>query len=109
MKKTDKDLPVTGTEKELPTLPKANFKLQDIEEELSKNKKLIEMTSGGEHGEGDSGSDDEPSEDNMGEDELAEVVPIQKKKEEEIKPPLKKKTEPIKVEKGDDLKAASAQ
>ena len=67
MKKTDKDLP-TGSE---PTLPKASFKLADIEDELSKNKKFIEMTSGGEHGEGDSGSDDEPSEDNMEEDEFA--------------------------------------
>lgn len=44
------------------------------------------MTSGGEHGEGDSGSDDEPSEDNMEEEELSQVVPIPKKKEEEVKP-----------------------
>jgi len=106
MKKTDKELPA-GTEP-LPILPKATFKLSDIEDELSKNKKLIEMTSGGEHGEGDSGSDDEPSEDNMDEEELSQIVPIPKKKEEDKPQPPKKKTEPIKIDKQDELKATSA-
>lgn len=37
-------------------------------------------------------------------------MPIPKKKEEEVKPPPpKKKTEPIKIDKQDELKAASAQ
>ena len=60
------------------------------------------MTSGNEDGDGDEGSDSQPSEDNLDEDELALIVPIQKKKEEEVVKQVpqnkKKPAEPIKVE-----------
>lgn len=86
------------------------IKLAEIENELATNKKLIEMTSGGEDGEGESGSDSEPSEDNLEEEELAQIVPLPKKKEEPEPPKQatkKKVAEPIKVDKEE--KAASAQ
>jgi hypothetical protein len=66
-----KDAPITE-----PTLPTLKVKLAEIESELAQNRKLIEMTSGDEDGDGDAGSDSEPSEDNMEEDQLAEIVPI---------------------------------
>ena len=50
-----------------------NFK--EIENELSSNKKLIDMTNGKDDGES-SGSDSQPSEDNLDEEELSTVVPI---------------------------------
>jgi len=62
-----------------------NFK--EIENELSNNKKLIDMTNGREDG-ASSASDSQPSEDNLDEEELATVVPIQKKPEKKVvKPP----------------------
>lgn len=66
-----KDTPIAE-----PTLPTLKVKLAEIESELAQNRKLIEMTSGDEDGDGDAGSDSEPSEDNMEEDQLAEIVPI---------------------------------
>jgi hypothetical protein len=39
------------------TLPKIKIKISEIENELATNKKLIEMTSGNEDGDGDEGSD----------------------------------------------------
>lgn len=73
-----------------------NFK--EIENELSNNKKLIDMTNGREDGES-SGSDSQPSEDNLDEEELATVVPIQKKPEKKVvkPPPLKPKPIPTPV------------
>jgi hypothetical protein len=38
-------------------LPKVKIKISEIENELATNKKLIEMTSGNEDGDGDEGSD----------------------------------------------------
>lgn len=78
-KKTPAEIASTEVVREL---PKAKFKLVDIENELAQNKKLIEMTAGDEDGDGDAGSDSEPSEDNLDEDELALIVPMPKKKEE---------------------------
>lgn len=67
-------------------MPCSSFKLADVELELKENKKLIEMTSGDEDGDGDAGSDSEPSEDNMDENELSEIVPLPKK-QEVVEPP----------------------
>lgn len=67
-------------------MPYSSFKLADVELELKENKKLIEMTSGDEDGDGDVGSDSEPSEDNMDENELSEIVPLPKK-QEVVEPP----------------------
>jgi hypothetical protein len=53
-----------------------------LEDELTKNKKLITMTTGNEDGES-SGSDSEPSADNLDEEEMASVVPIKPK----VQPP----------------------
>ncbi len=50
----------------------------DLEKELTQNKQLIRMTSGGED-DGSSGSDSEPSADNLEEEEMAQVVPIKPK------------------------------
>lgn len=105
LKKEKQDAPMSQE----PVLPKTEIKLADIEEELAKNKKLIEITSGGEHGDGDSGSDDEPSEDNMEEDELAQVVPLPPKKEEPEPPKPEKKPEKKPEPPKKDEKAASAQ
>ena len=69
-----------------------NFK--EIENELSNNKKLIDMTNGREDGES-SGSDSQPSEDNLDEEELATVVPIQKKPEKKIVKPPPPKPKPV--------------
>ena len=43
---------------------------QDLENELTQNKQLIQMTSGADD-EGSSGSDSEPSADNLEEEEMA--------------------------------------
>lgn len=62
---------------------------KDLENELSKNKKLIAMTTGEEGA--SSGSDSEPSADNLEEEEMAKIVPIKitkKPKKEEKKQPL---------------------
>lgn len=69
-----------------------NYK--EIENELSSNKKLIDMTNGREDGES-SGSDSQPSEDNLDEEELATVVPIQKKPEKKVAKPAPPKPKPI--------------
>lgn len=96
-------------ESELAQKPK--FKLADIEQELTSNKKLIEMTAGNEDGDADEGSDSEPSEDNLDEEDLAQIVPLPKKNPEpenvKINTVKQKKTEPIKVEK-EEQKAVSA-
>ena len=47
------------------------FKADDLEAELTQNKQLIKMTSGGEDDDGSSGSDSEPSADNLEEEEMA--------------------------------------
>jgi hypothetical protein len=47
------------------------LKCFDLENELEKNKKLIEMTEGAEDGEDSAASDSEPSEDNLEEAEMA--------------------------------------
>ena len=47
----------------------------DLAQELSKNKKLLAMTTGRDDGES-SGSDSEPSADNLEEEEMAQVLPI---------------------------------
>lgn len=54
--------------------------LQKLQEEISTNKKLINMTMG--DGGASSGSDSEPSADNLEEEEMAKVLPM--------KPPVKK-------------------
>ena len=63
--------------------------MNDLEKELTENKKLIEMTTGDEEGEDESGSDSSPSEDNMEEEELAKIIPIKPKKKEPA-PPVSK-------------------
>lgn len=102
---------IPEAEASFPKQERPKLKLAEIENELAQNKKLIEMTQGGDDGEAESGSDSEPSEDNLEEEELAQIVPLPKKKEEPEpikKPEVKKKvTEPIKVDKEE--KAASAQ
>ena len=47
----------------------------DLAQELSKNKKLMALTTGRDDGES-SGSDSEPSADNLEEEELASVLPV---------------------------------
>lgn len=69
-----------------------NFK--EIENELSSNKKLIDMTNGKDDGES-SGSDSQPSEDNLDEEELSTVVPIQKKPEKKAAKPPPPKPKPV--------------
>lgn len=69
-----------------------NFK--DLENELSSNKKLIDMTNGKDDGD-DSGSDSEPSADNLDEEELSTVVPIQKKPEKKVVKPPPPKPKPV--------------
>ena len=56
----------------------ADFKVTDLEKELSSNKELLRKTTGREDGES-SGSDSEPSADNLEEEEMAQVVPIKVK------------------------------
>lgn len=63
--------------------------MNELEKELTENKKLIEMTTGDEEGEDESGSDSSPSEDNMEEEELAKIIPIKPKKKEPA-PPVSK-------------------
>ena len=63
--------------------------MNELEKELTDNKKLIEMTTGDEEGEDESGSDSSPSEDNMEEEELAKIIPIKPKKKEPA-PPVSK-------------------
>lgn len=46
----------------------------DLAQELAKNKKLLQLTTGRDDGES-SGSDSEPSADNLEEEELASVLP----------------------------------
>lgn len=53
--------------------------MQEIEQELTTNKQLIEMTKGDEDGDDISGSDSEPSEDNLSEEEMAKIIPIKRK------------------------------
>ena len=48
----------------------ADFKVNDLEKELSRNKELLRKTTGGEDGES-SGSDSEPSADNLEEEDMA--------------------------------------
>lgn len=48
----------------------ADFKVNDLEKELSSNKELLRKTTGGEDGES-SGSDSEPSADNLEEEDMA--------------------------------------
>ena len=55
------------------------IQINDIERELTTNKKLIEMTKGDEDGDEASGSDSEPSEDNLSEEEMAKIIPVKRK------------------------------
>ena len=55
--------------------------MQEIEEELTRNKQLIEMTKGDEDGDESPGSDSEPSEDNLSEEEMAKIIPTKRSKE----------------------------
>ena len=72
-----------------PTILKpTSVKLKEVEKELKKNRKLIEITSGNEDGGDDEGSDSGPSEDNLEEQELALIVPLSPKIVEEL--PIKK-------------------
>jgi len=57
------------------------LKISDLENELTHNKKLIQMTAGDEDDDGEEGSDSEPSEDNISEDDLAAIVPLRKEPE----------------------------
>lgn len=83
-----------------------NISAAALEEELSKNKKLIQITTGKEDGDGSSGSDSEPSEDNLEEEEMSKIIPTKKKekpkpppqlpvKKPVVKPPAKKIQEAI--------------
>lgn len=63
---------------------------KDLEQELTKNKKLISMTMGEEGN--SSGSESEPSADNLDEEEMAQIVPIKVCK----KPPPKKDDKKVK-------------
>lgn len=62
-----------------------SIKMNEIEEELTTNKQLIEMTKGDEDGDGMSGSDSEPSEDNLSEEEMAKIIPVKRKTESPTK------------------------
>ena len=74
-----------------------NLNAVDMAKELSANKQLIKLTTGGENGES-SGSDSEPSADNLDEEEMEKIVPVEKKKVKPVPktPPPAKKVEPIK-------------
>lgn len=58
-------------------------------QELSKNKKLLALTTGRDDGES-SGSDSEPSADNLEEEEMAQVLPIKPTPLPKPAPPPKK-------------------
>ena len=68
------------------------LKMTEIEEELTKNKQLIEMTKGDEDGDEESGSDSEPSEDNLSDEEIAKLVPVKRKPNESPNKLNKEKT-----------------
>jgi hypothetical protein len=63
----------------------------DLAQELSKNKKLMALTTGKDDGES-SGSDSEPSADNLEEEELAQVLPVRPVPQTRP-PPIKKAPE----------------
>lgn len=85
-----------------------SVKIQEIEQELTNNKQLIEMTKGDEDGDESAGSDSEPSEDNLSEEEMAKIIPVKRKEspnKQKKKPELNRKSSATKLK---DEKSPSA-